>query len=138
MITENGVPVHCDLPEKLPQLLADEGKLRQILRNLIINAIKFTDEGEIVIRAQYEDKKIVFSVQDTGRGISIEDQKIIFDRFKQIDNGTTRTFGGTGIGLNLAKELVELHGGKIWVKSRVGKGSTFFFSIPITSQDYSR
>jgi PAS domain S-box-containing protein len=132
MIAENNLSLYYDLPDELPPLLADEGKLRQILRNLVINAIKFTDQGEIVIRAQYEDKKIIFSVQDTGMGISKEDQKIIFDKFRQIDSGNTRRFGGTGIGLNLAKELVELHGGKIWVESQIGKGSTFFFSIPIT------
>ena len=136
MATENNLKLYHDLPKELPPLVADEGKLRQILRNLIMNAIKFTDTGEIVLRVRYDDKKIIFSVQDTGIGISKEDQAVIFEKFKQAGEANTHRFGGSGLGLSLVKDLVKLHGGEIWVDSEIGKGSTFSFLIPVTPHSH--
>ncbi|KYK32144.1 MAG: hypothetical protein AYK19_16000 [Theionarchaea archaeon DG-70-1] len=102
------------------------------MRNLLENALKFTEEGGVNVGAYYRNGEVVFWVKDTGCGIAEEDQKIIFDKFRQARKGTEKS-GGTGLGLSVARELVELHGGRIWVKSEPGKGSTFSFSIPAAS-----
>ncbi|KYK32130.1 MAG: hypothetical protein AYK19_15930 [Theionarchaea archaeon DG-70-1] len=102
------------------------------MRNLLENALKFTEEGEVRIGARCEDGEVIFSVEDTGIGIAEEDQKVIFEKFRQVHEGTTKEFGGTGLGLSVAKELVELHGGRIWVESESGKGSRFSFSVSVT------
>lgn len=112
----------------VPFITADEAKVKQVLRNLVENGLKYTDEGEIRIGVFKKKGEVVFWVKDTGCGIAPEDQKIIFDKFKQARRGTKS--GGTGLGLSVAKELVELHGGRIWVESDVGEGSTFSFSMP--------
>lgn len=122
--------VKNDVPNSL---ISDPGRICQILVNLISNAIKFTERGEVVIRVeneyQTEDKACLhFTVTDTGIGIPIEKQKLIFDAFAQADSSTTRKFGGTGLGLAISSRLVELMGGKIWVESEKGKGSTFHFT----------
>jgi PAS domain S-box-containing protein len=111
-----------------PYVTADESRLKQIVRNLAENALKFTEEGEVTIGVYHKDGEVIFWVKDTGCGISEEDQSIIFDKFRQARRGMES--GGTGLGLSVAKELVELHGGRIWVESESGKGSTFSFSIP--------
>lgn len=109
----------------------DQLRFEQILRNLLSNAVKFTDEGSIEVSCEKKNDYYVFSVKDTGIGIHIEHQKIIFDRFMKIDNSKQHLYRGTGIGLFLSKQLVEMFGGKIWVESEVGKGSVFFFTIPV-------
>lgn len=108
----------------------DQLRFEQILRNLLSNAVKFTEEGVIEVSCRREGAFYVFSVKDTGIGIHIEHQKIIFDRFTKIDNSKQHLYRGTGIGLFLSKQLVEMFGGSIWVESEVGKGSTFYFTIP--------
>jgi signal transduction histidine kinase len=108
----------------------DPIRLEQILRNLIANAVKFTEEGEIEINCIQGKDNFVFSVKDSGIGIDPEHQRIIFDRFMKIDNHKQHLYRGTGIGLFLSKQLVEMFGGKIWVESEIGKGSTFYFTIP--------
>ena len=115
-------------PVEVDCITADEARLKQILRNLAENAVKFTEKGGVTIGAHERGNDVVFWVEDTGCGITEKDQHIIFDKFSQAQKGTES--GGTGLGLSVAKELVELHGGKIWVESERGKGSTFFFSIP--------
>lgn len=113
------------------KLVADRVKLSQVLINLISNAIKFSNKGQdVCIRATTTPDQITFSVADQGIGISRENQEIIFDSFRQVDGGHTRKAGGAGLGLAIAKQLVTLHGGKIWVESALDQGSTFFVTIP--------
>ena len=118
--------------EAVKPLIIQSDKLRinQILSNLIFNALKFTDEGSIEFGYKNKGSHIEFQVKDTGIGISKKDKEIIFARFRQADNNYTRNHGGNGLGLNICKNLVCLLGGKIWVDSVLGKGSTFYFSIP--------
>lgn len=112
------------------EIHTDKVKLLQVLNNLIRNAIKFTIEGEIIIGCESLKDSFLFYVQDTGIGISPEHQKIIFSRFRQVENHLTRQHGGIGLGLSISKEIVELLGGELWVESDVGQGSKFSFTIP--------
>lgn len=122
-----------DLPEEDQlELTADLGKIKQVLTNLVGNALRFTpDGGTIILRATRGDDAFVISVEDTGVGIPPEEQENIFKRFYQVDSALTRRRGGTGIGLNIAKEYVEMHGGDIRVESQLGKGSSFIFTLPL-------
>ena len=112
-------------------MLADRERLHQVFNNLISNALKFTTEGYIELGCSIQDKRIQFHVKDTGIGIAPQNYSIIFDRFRQVEASMTRKFGGNGLGLAITKNLVELMGGKIWLESELGKGSTFFFTIPL-------
>jgi two-component system, sensor histidine kinase and response regulator len=129
-----GIEIKCDVRPQVPGLiLADPTRLRQIVVNLVGNAIKFTERGEISVMvgldsAAGENLKLHFAVRDTGLGIPPEKQKAIFEAFSQADGSTTRKFGGTGLGLTISSRLVGLMGGKIWVESQLGKGSTFHFT----------
>ena len=109
----------------------DPLRFEQIIRNLLSNAVKFTEDGLIELSCQKGDEFYVFSVKDSGIGIHTEHQKVIFDRFMKIDNNKQHLYRGTGIGLFLSKQLVEMFGGEIWVESELGKGSTFYFTIPV-------
>jgi two-component system, sensor histidine kinase and response regulator len=126
----------CDLAAGLPELvIMDASRLRQILLNLLGNAIKFTDQGEIELMVFPEasdgaETTIHFSVRDTGIGIAAAKQALIFEAFTQADASTTRIYGGSGLGLSIASQLVNLMGGRIWVESRLGQGSTFHFTAP--------
>ncbi len=111
-------------------VLTDEGKLRQVLNNLISNAIKFTSSGKVSFGYSFVDESIVFCVEDEGIGIASDEQEKIFDRFTQANAKIMAQHGGTGLGLSISKSLVELLGGKIWVESELNKGSKFCFSIP--------
>ena len=120
-------------PDVPATLIGDPTRLRQIIVNLVGNAIKFTDEGNIFVDARLEaiagdEVRLHISVSDTGMGIAVEKQQIIFESFAQADGSTTRRFGGTGLGLTISRQLVELMGGRIWVESAVGNGSTFQFT----------
>ncbi|PXY01776.1 hypothetical protein DF185_09945 [Marinifilum breve] len=112
------------------EIHTDKGKLLQVLNNLIRNAIKFTEEGEVLIGCESLKDSVLFYVQDTGIGISPEHQKVIFNRFRQIENHLIRQHGGIGLGLSISKGIVELLGGELWVESDVGRGSKFSFTIP--------
>jgi signal transduction histidine kinase len=115
----------------LPPGRGDGRRLTQVLINLVGNAIKFTDTGEVVIKAAAADDSFHLSVRDTGPGISAADQANLFQEFQQADNAITRKKGGTGLGLAISKRIVEMHGGKIWVESQLGQGSTFSFTVPV-------
>jgi len=116
----------------LPLVEADEAKVKRVLYNLVSNAIKFTPEGgSVTLRARAAEGFVQVSVSDTGIGISEEDQERIFTMFQQLDSTRTRKFQGTGVGLALSRSLVRLHGGDLWVESELGKGSTFFFTLPM-------
>lgn len=119
-------------------VVGDPTRLRQILFNLIGNAIKFTHRGEIAVALEFDspEKKFVrFAIQDTGTGIPIDKQHLLFQNFVQADSSITRKFGGSGLGLTISKNLVELMGGRIWFQSEEGRGSTFFFTIPYISAE---
>ncbi len=120
-----------DLPEQLPTGRGDERRIAQVLLNLVGNAIKFTDAGEVAIKAFVANGSFTVAVSDSGPGISATDQVKIFDEFQQADNSSTKNKGGTGLGLSIAKRIIEMHKGRIWVESELGKGSTFFFSLPV-------
>ena len=120
-----------DLAPKLPPGRGDGRRLTQVLINLVGNAIKFTDAGEVVIKAAATDGSFHVSVRDTGPGISAADQAKLFQEFQQADNAVTRKKGGTGLGLAISKRIIEMHGGKIWVESQVGRGSAFSFTLPV-------
>jgi CheY-like chemotaxis protein len=118
-------------PRDIPTLYTDEGKVAQILRNFISNALKFTPTGEVRVSAVRVGNRITFSVADTGIGIAPEDRERIFEEFVQVDSPLQRQVKGTGLGLPLSRKLAELLGGNVWVTSTIGVGSTFFASIPL-------
>ena len=121
-----------DYPTHLPQYFrGDALRVQQVLLNLLSNAIKFTEQGEVVLRVRYEQEQLVLQVQDTGIGIAPEHQARIFDPFAQADASTTRRFGGTGLGTTIARQLVELMGGRITVHSTLGEGSVFSVYVPL-------
>ena len=120
-----------ELAPELPAGHGDGRRLTQVLINLVGNAIKFTDAGEVAIKAEANNGSFYVSVQDTGPGISAADQARLFQEFQQADNAITKKKGGTGLGLAISKRIIEMHGGKIWVESQVGQGSTFAFSLPV-------
>jgi signal transduction histidine kinase len=131
---EKEIALEEELPEDLPELRADRAKLRRILVNLVSNALKFTPKGgRVRLGASREGGFVRVSVADTGVGIPREDLHDIFDKYAQARSRATRSEKGTGLGLYITRQLVELHGGKISVQSEVGKGSTFSFTIPIAS-----
>jgi signal transduction histidine kinase len=105
--------------------------LAQVLINLVGNAIKFTDAGEVAIKAEAHNGSFHVSVRDTGPGISAADEAKLFQEFQQADSAITRKKGGTGLGLAISKRIIEMHGGRIWVDSIVGQGSTFSFMLPV-------
>jgi signal transduction histidine kinase len=120
-----------ELAPDLPAGHGDGRRLTQVLINLVGNAIKFTDAGEVAIEAEANDGAFHVSVRDTGPGISAADQAKLFQEFQQADNAITRKKGGTGLGLAISKRIIEMHGGKIWVESQPGQGSTFAFRLPV-------
>jgi GAF domain-containing protein len=129
--TKHGINLDVNVDERLGDFVGDERKIKQVLLNLLSNAVKFTPEGgRIGIKARQADGSVEISVSDTGIGIAPEDQPKIFEEFRQVGSDYAHKVEGTGLGLTLAKKFVELHGGKIWVESEVGKGSTFSFTLP--------
>jgi signal transduction histidine kinase len=130
LAAEKKLTFDCDVASNLPAGRGDGRRLTQVLLNLVGNAIKFTDSGEVVIKARASNGLFDISVRDTGPGISTADQTKLFQEFQQADNSITRKKGGTGLGLAISKHIIEMHGGKIWVESVLGQGSTFFVSLP--------
>jgi GAF domain-containing protein len=120
-----------EVAPQLPSGRGDGRRLTQVLINLVGNAIKFTDAGEVAIKAEANNGSFYVSVRDTGPGISAADQAKLFQEFQQADNAITRNKGGTGLGLAISKRIIEMHGGKIWVESQPGQGSTFAFTLPV-------
>jgi len=139
LVKDKPIELVTDLPEELPPVHADNMRVRQILLNLISNAAKFTEEGQIGISTNVlkhgDRQEVLIAVFDTGPGIAPEDQERLFERFSQVDASSTRKAGGTGLGLAITQHLVDLHGGRIWVESAAGEGSTFLFTLPVSSQD---
>jgi len=128
---EKHLQLKVAVPEDLPKGMGDEQRIVQVLLNLLGNAIKFTDAGEVGVEVTVSDETFLVSVFDTGPGLSEADQGVIFEEFHQADGSSTRKKGGTGLGLAIAKRIVEMHGGRLWVESTLGKGSTFYFTLPV-------
>jgi len=127
-----GIDVRHVVDERIHAIRADERKVKQVLLNLLANAVKFTSEGgRIEIRATPADGHVEIAVSDTGVGIAPEDQEAVFEEFRQVGTDYAKKYEGTGLGLALCRKYVELHGGRIWVKSAPGQGSTFTFTLPV-------
>jgi signal transduction histidine kinase len=127
-----GIALHHVIDHRVADIRADERKIKQVLLNLLSNAIKFTPEGgRIEVRAASTDRMVEVSVTDTGVGIAPEDQETVFEEFRQVGTADKKA-EGTGLGLALSRKFIELHGGKIWVQSEVGRGSTFTFTLPVS------
>jgi signal transduction histidine kinase len=129
--TKKGIKLRLRLDESLPVIKADYKRFEHVLRNLLSNALKFTEEGSITVEAKGRDRDVLICVSDTGIGIAEEYHEKIFQYLYQIDSSGTRRYGGTGMGLAIVKEIVEAHGGKVTVESKPGKGSRFCFTLPI-------
>ncbi|HXX07002.1 MAG TPA: ATP-binding protein [Pseudolabrys sp.] len=132
------IQLKVDMASELPPAHGDERRLTQVLFNLVGNAIKFTDSGEVAIKASSTNGSVTIAVRDTGPGISEADQAKIFEEFQQADSSTTKEKGGTGLGLAIAKRIVEMHGGRLWVESQPGHGATFSFMVPVKVESQVR
>ena len=130
--SRHGIKLNQVIDDRLGDFTGDERKVKQILVNLLSNAVKFTPEGgQIRVDARLGDSAVFVSVTDTGIGIAKEDQEAIFEEFRQVGSNYAHKREGTGLGLTLTRKFVEVHGGKIWVESEVGKGSKFTITLPI-------
>jgi len=132
---EKGLSFVTEVADDLPLARGDSGRLTQCLMNLTGNALKFTHVGEVLIGASREGDDLVYRVSDTGIGIPAEEIDNVFAEFRQVDATVTRQFGGTGLGLSITKRFIEMHGGRIWVESWLGLGSTFFFRVPLRVEE---
>jgi len=131
LFDSKGLYLSLDLQEGLPQVFCDQTRIRQVIINLLSNAGRFTTRGGVVIKAGLDGSNLVISVTDTGPGIAEEDRKRIFEPFQQLDSSIRRLYGGSGLGLTISKQFIELHGGKMWLESQVGMGTTFSFTLPL-------
>jgi two-component system sensor histidine kinase ChiS len=131
LAAEKGLEFVAGAQADIPVAFGDGQRLTQCLMNLAGNALKFTRQGRVEIWVECQGEMLVYRVSDTGIGIPQHQLESIFAEFQQADATITHEFGGTGLGLSITKKFVEMHGGRIWVESEVGKGSTFFFSIPL-------
>lgn len=134
LLGDKNITVVNEIAKDISAVEADEDRVQQILHNLIGNAIKFTESGTITVCAEQDKQMMHISVIDTGIGIAKEQYRTIFGSFEQVESSVARTYGGTGLGLAVSKQLVELHGGRIWVESQLGQGSTFSFTLPVTDK----
>jgi signal transduction histidine kinase len=129
--SRRGITLGREIDEGLGMIRADERQVKQVLLNFLSNALKFTSEGgRIDVRAGLHDGLVEISVTDTGVGIAPEDQEAVFEEFRQVGTAAKKV-EGTGLGLALSRKFIELHGGRIWVKSQIGVGSTFTFTLPV-------
>jgi signal transduction histidine kinase len=131
LANEKKLALNVEMPRDLPAGVGDALRLTQVLLNLVGNAIKFTDQGQVTIKASAVNGSYTVAVCDTGPGIPTSEQERIFDEFQQADNSITKEKGGTGLGLAIARKIIEMHGGRIWVESSVGSGATFSFTVPV-------
>ena len=140
MVEGKPIELREKIDTDLPLIYADRLRIRQVILNLLANAAKFTDRGSITLRAELRTRQDHFScpapyilcaVEDTGIGIAEADIPLVFEEFRQVDSSTTRRAAGTGLGLPISKKLIELHGGCMWLESKVGQGSVFYFALPL-------
>jgi signal transduction histidine kinase len=128
---EKGLEFLATVADDLPTAFGDSKRITQCLINLAGNALKFTRHGRVEIRVERQGETLLYRVSDTGIGIPRDQIDHIFSEFRQADPTIAKEFGGTGLGLSITKKFVELHGGRIWVESEPGRGSTFFFTVPL-------
>jgi signal transduction histidine kinase len=138
LATQKKLRFEIEASPGLPTGHGDAHRLTQVLLNLVGNAIKFTDRGEVLIKAAASDGLFTVAIHDTGPGISTADQAKLFQEFQQADTSVAKNKGGTGLGLAISKRLIEMHGGKIWVESIVGQGATFSFTLPVMVMEQAR
>jgi signal transduction histidine kinase len=131
LAADRGLEFVAEVEANLPVAYGDGKRITQCLLNLVGNALKFTKHGRVAVGVEREGELLRYRVSDTGIGIPADQLDLVFGEFRQVDGTTTRDFGGTGLGLSITKKFVELHGGRIWVESELGKGSTFFFTVPL-------
>lgn len=134
LVNSKGLSLTLDIPPDLPVVEADPTRIRQVLINLLNNSARFTDLGGVTITVKVGEYDVIVAVADTGSGIAQEDIPRIFEEFRQLDGSIRRRVGGSGLGLPISKRFVELHGGRIWVESELGQGTTVFFSLPLREQ----
>lgn len=127
---EKSLDLYLNVAPEVGEVEADRTRLRQVLWNIVGNAIKFTEEGYVTLSMKMKNDDLFVSVRDTGVGITPENLAVVFEQFRQVDGSLNRAVGGTGLGMPISKNLIDLHGGRIWVESVFGQGSTFWFSIP--------
>ncbi len=130
LANEKAIDLYLNVDQKVDVIEADRTRLRQIMWNILGNAIKFTEKGFVTLSIQLKEDNLLISIRDTGVGIKPEHIPIVFEQFRQIDGSLNRRVGGTGLGMPITKNLIELHGGKVWIESVYGQGSTFWFTIP--------
>ncbi|HEY65877.1 MAG TPA: response regulator [Caldilineae bacterium] len=135
LVETRGLALYMEIEPDLPRIWVDPTRIRQVLFNLLNNAARFTERGSVTVGVRHRGEEVIFSVADTGVGIAPEDIPRIFEEFQQVDGSTRRRHGGVGLGLAISKRFVEMHGGRIWVESEVGKGSTFYFSLPMATHE---
>ncbi|MCX7723673.1 MAG: ATP-binding protein [Thermodesulfovibrio sp.] len=135
LFEQKGIPCYLDIQPSLPMVNADKERLIQVVINLLSNALKFTEKGYVKCQAKLNEDEILVSVQDTGIGIPEEEKEKIFEKFKQVGDLIKGKPKGTGLGLAISKQIIEAHGGKIWVESKLGKGSIFYFTIPLKRKE---
>jgi signal transduction histidine kinase len=128
---EKGLGFTATAQDDIPVAFGDGKRITQCLVNLVGNALKFSKRGSVAVWVEQQGDNLLYRVSDTGIGIPENELENIFGEFQQVDTAITREFSGSGLGLNITKKFVEMHGGRIWVESELGKGSTFFFSIPL-------
>jgi len=131
---EKQLDLKINIREDLAKGKGDEQRISQVILNLLGNAIKFTDQGEVKVEAKISNGDYIVSISDTGTGLTAEDQQMIFEEFRQADGSSTKKKGGTGLGLSISKKIVEMHKGSIGVESTLGEGSTFWFTLPIRAE----
>jgi signal transduction histidine kinase len=134
LAAEKKLALNVGVPPDLPVGRGDERRIQQVLMNLVGNAIKFTDHGEVRVEVVLQDATFLVSVSDTGPGIAPADQAKLFQDFQQVDSSSTRKAGGTGLGLAIARRITEMHGGRIWVESAAGQGAIFRFTLPVRAE----
>jgi signal transduction histidine kinase len=130
LIKDKSLQLIRDIDPNLPEITCDKRRIRQILLNLLTNAIKFTENGSITLIVKNQGQNVSFVVIDTGPGIPKAEQELIFEPFMQTEDGAKQT-QGTGLGLPISRSLAQAHGGKLWVESEIGEGSSFFFTLPL-------
>jgi signal transduction histidine kinase len=128
---KKGLPIRVDVDPAVGRVFHDRRRMEQVLINLVNNAVKFTEQGEVAVRCEVQQGETIVRVRDTGIGIKPEDMGLLFETFRQIEAGLTRRYEGTGLGLSISRRLVELMGGRIWAESEgTGRGSVFSFTLP--------
>jgi len=133
-LQEKGIEFIKEIEDDLPYVMGDKEKLMLMMNNILLNAVEFTDKGEVVCAARSMDEGVLVSVRDTGKGIPQKDIEAIFDKFVQAGDGLTGKPAGLGLGLPICKHIVDMHGGRIWAESEPGRGSEFFVILPAGSK----